>query len=74
MREKLGPDREKMTGLAMLERLEQAGLFHPKDTTKLKKLLEECDCCDLVNNYLEPYRRKFADNLEKENSPLGELY
>ena len=68
--EELGPDREKMTALAMLEKLEKAGLFHAQDTANLEKLLEDdCGRCDLVNKYLKPYHRRFAA-LAKEDSPL----
>ena len=70
MGEKLGPDGDKMTGLDMLAKLEKAGLFHAQDTANLEKLLEDdCDRCDLVNDYLKPYHRKYTD-LAKEDSPL----
>ena len=68
--EELGPDREEMTGLSMLVELEKAGMFYARDTTNLVKLLEDCGRCDLVNKYLKPYRRKFADDLAPEDSPL----
>jgi hypothetical protein len=68
--EELGPDGEEMSELAMLVKLEKAGLFHAQDTANLEALLGECDRHDLVNKYLKPYRRKLADGLAKENSPL----
>ena len=68
--EELGPDREEMTGLSMLMELEKAGMFHARDTTNLVKLLEDCGRLDLVNKYLKPYSRKFADDLAPEDSPL----
>ena len=69
MREELGPDREKLSGLAIFERLEKEGLFHAQDTANLEKILGECGRRDLVNKHLKPYRRKFADPA-KEDSPL----
>ena len=69
MREKLGPDRENMTGLAMLERLEKEGLFHAQSTANLEELLEECGRYDLINKHLKPYCRKFAEPA-KEDSPF----
>ena len=70
MREYLGPDGDKMTGLDMLAKLEKAGLFHAQDTAKLEKLLKDCDRLDLVNDYLKPYHRKYTD-LAKEDSPFN---
>ena len=68
--ETLGPDRDNMSGLSMLMELEKAGLFHARDTGKLAKLLGDCGREDLINKHLEPYRRKFADDLAQEDSPL----
>ena len=68
--EELGPNRKKMTGLDMLERLEKAGLFHAQDTANLEELLGECGRYDLINKHLKPYRRKFPGDLAKEDSPL----
>ena len=66
--ETLGPDGKSMSGLSILMELEKVGLFHAGDTAKLAKLLEDCGRKDLITKYLEPYCRKFADDLAQQGS------
>ena len=67
-RSELGPDGSSMTGLNMLDTLEKAGVFHARNIAPLVKLLkDDCGRHDLINDYLEPYRKNHADDRVQED-------
>ena len=68
-RYELGPETRNMMGINLLEKLEKTGVFHARDITRFVKLLKDCNRHDLVNMYLEPYRKKFAGELIIQEDP-----
>ena len=53
-------DRDKVTTLDILWKLEKQGKFAYSNIGPLESLLRDIDRCDLVTKHIEPYRHKYA--------------
>ena len=53
-------DRDKMTALDILWKLEKQGKFAHNNVGPLESLLRDIDRCDLVTKHIEPYKHKYA--------------
>lgn len=68
-RYEVGPETRNVMGINLLEKLEKAGVFHARCITRLEKLLKDINRYDLYNMYLEPYYKKHAGELIKQEDP-----
>ena len=55
-----GSDRDKLTALDILWKLEKQGKFSHNNVGPLVSLLRGIDRCDLVTKHIEPYKHKYA--------------
>ena len=64
-KDKLGTVREDIKALALLQKLEEKGLFSARKLAPLKSLLRDIERCDLFESHLDPFCQKYSHQLSQ---------